>query len=214
VPTPPRDARASIAFPVLAPFLAPVLGVLLCFVLGGCADGGGAGPGADASPDAPASPGVERDAALVVEGDGASTQLCLRHVKTRSDLAVFQDFLVASTPLSITGVRAVGVGAVDAPGGLAVAVVGRRPVGTGIVTWPVRASTVRKSVGTHVDWRGRTNLVGAHLDVQRAVLTFVHLRGGPGARLGGLEYSYRTDAGKTGTARSAAAIRFDRGGCR
>jgi len=194
---PTRAARLSIAL------------VVLGLLLAGCANGGGARPGAPGSSRPPAASGP----ALVVEGDGADNKLCLRHVRGRSDLAVFQDFLVAATPLTITGVRAVGVGAVDARGGLAAGVVGQRPAGTEIVTWPVHSSTIRRSLGQHVDWRGRTSLVGAHLEVQRAVLTFVHLRGGPGARLDGLEYSYRTDAGRTGTARSAASIRFNRGGC-
>jgi hypothetical protein len=183
--------------------------LVLALLSGGCAahDNGASGkatPRPSAALDGPA---------LTVDGGDGATGLCLHHVRAPEDLTVFDDFLVASTPLTITGVRAVGVGDVlETPDGLAVPVVGRRPLGSGVVSWPVRKAPLR-SLAKHLEWTSRTPLVGAHLDVQRAVMAFVHLRGGSGARLDGIDFDYRTDAGATGTVRSAKSIRFSRRGC-
>ncbi|MFL6174442.1 MAG: hypothetical protein ACJ716_16245 [Marmoricola sp.] len=186
---------------------ARVFALSVLLLLAGC--GGHSAPSAKPTP-APRSsvlPTVRDTATLEVSAHGSSVS-CLERIVV-DELGYWENTLTASSPMTITDVRTVGHG-VRVLGGLLVPVNGGTVHSAGITDWP---PTADRTLRRDVDWSRRTQLVGAKVPVQRAMLPMLHLRASGGGRLDAVVFGFRSDDGQVGTARLTLGIRFSRTTC-
>jgi hypothetical protein len=189
--------------------LVSVVLVLLAFIT--ACSSQEAPPGPTAAPSQSPSPSATAPSGDLLKFERAGGGLsCVESGGEVVALGLWDDTMIASTPLRITGVRAIGR-SVRIAGGLVAPVVGGLPEVSGISDWPPGAP--ERTLAKSLDWEARTQVVGAHLDVQRAVLPFLHLVAKPGGTLSAIELAYRTDAGQAGSVRVDRVIRFARGRC-